>query len=57
VYNGIEQLQLEWTGGLDKSEGALGWTGGLDESKGALGWTGHLVESKVARNLVDSKEH
>jgi hypothetical protein len=42
VYNGLDQLQLEWTGGLDESKGAPGWTGGLNESKGAPGWTGGL---------------
>jgi hypothetical protein len=47
VHNGIEQLQLEWTSGLDKSKatenqwqdkskGTLERTGGLDKSKGAL---------------------
>jgi hypothetical protein len=48
MCNGVEQLQLEWTGGLDKSKEALGWTGDLDESKGALEWTGGLNESKGA---------
>jgi hypothetical protein len=33
LYNGIEQLQLEWTGGLDESKRALGWTGGLDSQR------------------------
>jgi hypothetical protein len=37
VCNRVEQFQLEWTGGLDKSKGALGWTGGQYESKGVLG--------------------
>jgi hypothetical protein len=48
VCNGVEQLQLEWTDGLEDSKGALGWTGGLDDSKRALGWTSGLDEFKVA---------
>jgi hypothetical protein len=46
VCNGAEQLQLEWTSGLDDSKGALEWTSGLDKSKEPLGWTGGLDESK-----------
>jgi hypothetical protein len=40
MCNGVEQLG--YTGGLDKSKGALGWTGGLVESKehwgGLVAW-------------------
>jgi hypothetical protein len=37
MCDGVEQLQLEWTGGLDDSKEVLEWTGGLNEPKGALG--------------------
>jgi hypothetical protein len=42
VCNVIEQLQLEWTGGLDESKGALRWIGGLDSPRehqdGLMAW-------------------
>jgi hypothetical protein len=52
VYNGLDQLQLEWTSGLDESKGAPGWTGGLDESKGAPGWTSGLDSPMEHRGPV-----
>jgi hypothetical protein len=33
VCNGVEQIQLECTGGLDESKEALGLTGGLDSPR------------------------
>jgi hypothetical protein len=32
----VELNKSNWTGGLDKSKGALGWTGGLDKFKGVV---------------------